>query len=112
MRWVGPLVAAAATSACKQREPDIGRNLPSNIKEASELFDARVKAIYPMGTSEERLIANLRKQGFVPSSLRKDWGRAVFTQKSLLVNTIWTVSWQAENGKIVLIRGSYHLLGP
>ncbi len=113
MRWLGLVAALASlTSARKPRAPEIGRDLPSNIQEASRIFDARVKATYPEGSSEERLVDELLRQGFVLKRQHADWKCAVFTRRSLLINTNWSVCWRAENDKIVSIGGTYHLLAP
>ena len=113
MRWLGLLVASAnLTSACRPRAPEIGRDLPTNIKEASEIFDARVKAVYQQGTSEERLVVDLRNQGFVSSPKHGDWNLASFNDNKLFMASRWSVAWRAENGRIVSIGGRYDLLAP
>jgi hypothetical protein len=113
MRWTGLRAALAhLASACKPHTPEIGRDLPTNIEEASTIFGARVKATYSEGTSEERLVDELRRQGFVLKRQHADWKCAVFTRRSLLINTNWSVCWRAENGTIASIGGTYHLLAP
>jgi hypothetical protein len=113
MRWLGLLVASVSlTSACKSRTPEIGRDLPSNFREGSKVFSARVQATYPKGTSEERLVDDLRKQGFVLLPKHEDWKCAVFTRKSMVLHIKWSVCWRAEGSKVVSIGGTYSGVGP
>ena len=101
MRWPYP------------RTPALGRNLTSELPEAKCLFDQRVKAQFPVGSSETSLVEELRKQGFAIGRdyRRVDWRSASIT-RGMLIKTLWSVRWRAKAGQIEDIWGVYGFIAP
>lgn len=90
------------------RPPAIGRGLPSTIRAAEEVFDARVQAQWPLPVDEARMIAELEAQGFTvgkrgPSGRRS----ANFEKRFGLCGLEWSVRWTMKDGEIVRIFGVY-----
>jgi hypothetical protein len=98
MRWPYP------------RTPSIGRDLPPKYDEGERVFDERVKAEFPIGSSEARLIKALRSQGFPPAS-STDMASATIT-RGLIMKTIWSVRWRAKEDRIEDIWGVYGGIAP
>ena len=98
MRWPYP------------RTPSIGRDLPSNYDEGERAFDERVRARFPIGTSEACLVKELRSQGFsiVFSPKMAD---ATIT-RGLIMKTIWSVRWRAREDRLEEVWGVYGAIAP
>ncbi len=97
---------------CNPAEPEIGRGLPTGYAEGERLFDRRVKEMFPIGTSEERLLEELQKQGFELLPAFDGVNDATFTRDNWIFQTIWSVRWRAEEGRIKDIWGVYGGRGP
>jgi len=109
-RLVLVIVATLCVSSCVDGPPEIGRELPRSFEQARPVFDQRVKARFPVGSDETRLLAELRRQHFVvrPSSPLSRYPNAVtYKAHQLVCNVSWTVSWRAEAGRIKEIAGDY-----
>lgn len=98
MRWPYP------------RTPLIGRNLPSNYDEGERIFDERVRATFPIGSSEAALIQALRRQGFSVDPGPR-WASATI-KRGLIIKTIWSVRWRAEADRVREIWGVYGAIAP
>ncbi|WP_263588941.1 hypothetical protein [Sphingopyxis sp. GC21] len=110
------LLAASIVITCviasgMERIPEITRDLPATYAEGGPIFDARLKARFPLGTAENAIIEELERQGF--SIKEGPHGRfATFVEKKLIVSNIWNVGWEAENGAVSKIWGVYGGRGP
>ena len=113
MRWpylsVFPLTLLAA---CQQKVPEIGRDLPSNYAEGEQIFDQRIKARFPAGTDEKQAIEELQGQGFQLSPSMEGVRDATFIRKEAVFQTIWSMRWRANDGKISEVWGVYGVKAP
>lgn len=91
--------------------PKIARDLPATYDEGERVFDARLKARFPVGTEESAVIGELERQGF--SIKEGQHGPfATFIEKKLIVSNVWNVGWEAENGTISKVWGGHGGRGP
>ncbi|WP_408588136.1 hypothetical protein [Novosphingobium sp.] len=99
---------SGCSSAGLRQLPSIADNLPSDVRDAEPEFDRRVKAAYPRGSSEENVIADLRRNGFEVSPREPDGYRfADLKRGNLICQTIWSVRWKAEAGMLGEVFGVY-----
>lgn len=110
------LLAVAFMTACgvaseAEKIPEIARGLPATYAEGEKIFDARLKARFPVGTSETDIVEELKRQGFSISEGPR--GRfATFIEKRLVVSNVWNVGWEADNGMLSMVWGIYGGRGP
>ena len=110
------LLAVAFTTACGVASgaagvPEIARDLPATYAEGEKIFDSRLKARFPVGTSETDIVEELKRQGF--SINEGPNGRfATFIEKRLVVSNVWNVGWEADNGTLSKVWGIYGGRGP
>lgn len=102
-----------------QPKPDapLTTGLPSEWSKMSLEFDRRLKQQFPIGTSEEAMINELKSQGFV----RDDWAYqvpnhqealALRSENDFVCNKGAFVYWRSDNsGKIISVRGEYREMG-
>ena len=83
--------------------------LPGDESEFSREFDDRVRKRFPIGSSEDKLLAFLANEGFFP-----DWrscdnpNASFFVQSGLICQKIVRVFWRADAaGALTDVRGSY-----
>lgn len=101
-------VLSACGSAPYRPLPPIASKLPSDVRTAEPEFDRRVKAAFPLGSSEEKTITELRRLGFVVSSRGTDGYRfADIKRGGMICQTIWSVRWKAEAGQLREVFGVY-----
>ena len=76
------------------------------------MFTARVG--FPVGMSEQRLRAELRRQGFelLAGQFPGDVNVATFYRNELISRTIWSIRWRATGGRVVEIWGVYGVQAP
>jgi hypothetical protein len=83
--------------------------------EASAEFDHRLKARFPAGSSEDALIAELRREGFVKYDWRYDVAQehqAWRTENDFVCNKDAIAFWRANAaGVLTAIRGVYREAG-
>jgi hypothetical protein len=96
-------------AACAASPPPIGAHLPGVFREASDAFDQRVKARFPIGSDERALRQELAKQKFVIS--RKPESpfsfSARYTANELVCRADWDIRWSIFGGKIESIGAGY-----
>jgi hypothetical protein len=117
MRRSGSFLATLGSLLFRLRPlaPEIGRDLSSNYADGKKVFEARLKARFPVGTSEQALLDELRRQGFerLPDHPGLgDFKSATFCRNELIFRTIWSVSWRSEGGRILEILGVYGCIAP
>ncbi|MBV9884210.1 MAG: hypothetical protein JO276_14465 [Sphingomonadaceae bacterium] len=115
MRWFRAMLnALRLAQGWKAPTPEIGRDLPSNYAEGEKVFDARVKASFPIGMSVEALLAELRRQGFglLPEAGLDSVSDATFYRDELVCLTLWSVRWHASGGCVTEIWGVYGCRAP
>ncbi len=101
MRWPYP------------RTPVLGQNLPQLYADAKKVFNERVKARFPVGMNEARLIEDLRSQGFkVGPELCPSSFRTATITRGLIVQTFWSVRWEVSAGRIESVWGVYGFIAP
>lgn len=71
-----------------------------------QLFRDRVSRSYPIGTSEDRLLNDLRRQGFIVRQ-SPDLSQAKVTRLIGCGGLVWSVNWRARQGRLTWIRGVY-----
>jgi len=89
--------------------PEIVATLPGDESEFSREFDDRIRARFPIGSSEEKLVDFLANEGFFPDWRRRDNSNAsFFVQSGLICQKIVRVFWRAgAPGDLTDVRGSY-----
>lgn len=107
--WL-PLALAMASCSGDARLPPLAQGLDPDVETAQAEFDARVKRRYPVGTSEEALLTDLRRQGF---SIRPAFGglrSADLYRSNYCGRTLWSVRWRVGAArKLTSIFGVYGL---
>jgi hypothetical protein len=105
------VVVAFSVSSC-DAVPPIARDLPSTLADLQPAFDQRVKERFPVGASEQEIVAELRDEGFTPLDPKK-WKLGTFASVAAYEARRfpcvfdWTIYWSAENGKIAAIKGGF-----
>ena len=91
------------------RQPSpLTQGLPSSLKTASAVFNARVQASFPPGTTEKRLLSDLSDQGFVQGYGVGDEEEMVRRHSDLVCNIAARIYWRADgHGGLRTIRGIY-----
>jgi len=96
-------------SACFDSPPAIGTHLPGTFAVASDAFDQRIKARFPVGSDEAALRTELAREHFVVNQ-DKDSAlsfSARYHASELVCAANWVVRWSGANKKIVSIGASY-----
>ena len=112
MRRNIPLVifTLLCVSACVDSPPEIGSSLPSDFQQARPDFDQRVKELFPVGSDETRLLAELHRQHFAISRAADTShysNSATYEAHQFVCDLLWTISWSADAGRIKEIAGEY-----
>jgi hypothetical protein len=96
-------------SGCQKQSalPPIASGLADNYKVGSAQFDARVKRRFPNGTSETRLLKELRGEGFRIELASHDGGAAEYSRANGCGATIWQVSWNSSQDRLMEVAGRY-----
>jgi hypothetical protein len=89
--------------------PEIVATLPGGESEFSREFDERLRERFPIGSSEDKLLALLANEGFFPDWRSRDNPNAsFFVQSGLICQKIIRVFWRADaSGILTDVRGSY-----
>jgi hypothetical protein len=94
-------------SGCSGRPPPIGRDLPQSFG-YTPFFNDRVTQRFPPGSDEIKLTAELGSERFATSENHDPTSRyrfsATYEVKSVACREVWTIQWNAEQGKIKEIR--------
>jgi hypothetical protein len=96
-------------SGCGDSPPVIGSHLPGTFVVASDAFDQRIKARFPVGSGESALRTELEREGFVTTRDKDspfDFS-ARFHANELVCAADWVVRWSAVEGKIASIEARY-----
>jgi hypothetical protein len=112
-RGIAPLaktmLMVSALSACVSSPPAMGSHLPGSSSEASNAFDQRVKARFPVGSDETTLRAELAREKFVIVR-EKDapFGfSASYRANELVCRADWVIHWSVFEGKIAAVGGQF-----
>jgi hypothetical protein len=97
--------------------PQIARGLSNTITVARREFDERVKAAFPVGSSEEEMLDALRRQGFKrqEANFGDLRGRVPYMGVSVprtMCGVSYNVFWEAEQGRLTDVSGSYNVTCP
>ncbi len=88
--------------------PPMAGHLPADTNEARQAFKARVKAAFPVGSSEAHLIEILAAQGFTMKE-----HEASFAKEHSLCMKEWRIQWKTDDDEnIKSITSSYGLTCP
>ena len=68
--------------------PEIARDLPVNFAEGEQVFDARLKARFPVGTMELAVIQELERQRFLDHQGGKRFVRDVHREAACCLNRL------------------------
>jgi hypothetical protein len=94
--------------------PLIGKGLPSNFQEADGVFNARVKARFPIGSAESDLLKELETERFKVSRIERSPNSPFDHLASheggfgLVCNLDWNIVWTSDGGKISGLKGTYY----
>ena len=101
---------AVLLSACSNPTPPLARGLPKSFGPTSD-FDVRVKELYPIGSDEGKLLAELRSERFTVTENRNPSGRngrsALYESEHFPRKESWTVRWVYDRGIINDVKGHY-----
>lgn len=90
------------------RPSPLTRDLPSSFAAAGKAFDARIKARFPPGTPQTRLVAELRRQGFHSGPGLGAEDEMVREHNTLVCAIAARVYWiPNDHGQVWRIRGVY-----
>ncbi|MBS0478868.1 MAG: hypothetical protein JSR79_06165 [Proteobacteria bacterium] len=70
-------------------------------------FKKRVTQRYPLGSSQQRLLMDLRQQGFVIDMRPGDLSSADLHRFIGCGDKVWSIRWQAVGDRIIEISGTY-----
>jgi hypothetical protein len=89
--------------------PAIAATLPGEESEFSRELDDRIRERFPIGTSEEKLIAYFANEKFTPEWRRRDDSNAsAFVWNGLLCKRTVRVFWRADAaGSLTEVSGTY-----
>ncbi len=89
--------------------PAIAATLPGEESEFSHELDAKVRELFPIGTSEGSLIDYLRDQGFAPEWRgRNEPNAASFIHNGLICKKMIRIFWRADPAGILTdVNGIY-----
>ena len=105
------LSALLVLAGCGRAVPELARGLPAEYAEGKKIFDARLKARFPMGSDARAMAETLRQQGFAVL-VTPQGGSAHFSDKALPVSNVWNIGWTAKDGRLAGIWGVYGGRGP
>jgi hypothetical protein len=109
MRRLHLLPVLMVLCACRAEPlPEIVRDLPAADGEAAKVFDGRLKGSFPPGTSEERLVEDLRSDGFDVPAQGEESRSAALIHERPTNRRFFLVDWQAERGVVTSIGGDVH----
>ena len=111
-RGIVLLCSALAVAGCQGAPPPLGAGLPGGTwATVSQVFDARVKARFPVGSSESSMLLELGRQKFLLSLPLTVGARysvtAVRDVPGFPCRRHWSVTWSTHSGLITDIAGSY-----
>jgi len=78
--------------------PALLRDMPTNVDQITPAFSNRVKAQFPVGSPEDKLIAELQREGFEPKWNYQGEQIAVFVRGKPVCRNEWRVFWR-DDGK-------------
>jgi hypothetical protein len=89
--------------------PEIVATLPGDESDFSREFDGRIRERFPIGSSEDKLLAFLANDNFFPDWRRRDNpNSSFFVQSGLICQKIARVFWRADAaGVLTDVRGTY-----
>lgn len=89
--------------------PSIAATLPGDESEFGRELDARIRERFPIGTSEDKLIAYLANEGFSPEwRRREDSNASAFIWNGLICTKIVRVFWRSNaTGVLSEVSGAY-----
>ncbi len=89
--------------------PEIVATLPEDESQFSRELDSRFRERFPVGSSEDKLLAYLVSANFVPDWRRRDEPNAgMFVWNGLVCSRIARVHWRADaSGALTDVGGAY-----
>jgi hypothetical protein len=103
------LLMTFGLSACSDSPPPIGAHLPGNFKVASDAFEQRMQARFPVGSDEGALRDELGRERFVITRDPKSpfSFNARYTAGELVCRADWDIRWSVFAEKIESIGAGY-----
>lgn len=107
-RIILAIVFAVLTSACADPMPKLADGLPRSFVPTSN-FDERLKELFPVGSNETQLTAELQRERFVlryggdPAKVYQF--ASIYDRHDFPCRETWTVLWSAELGRVTAIAG-------
>ncbi len=101
---------ALLLSACSNPTPPLARGLPKSFGPTLD-FDRRVRRLYPIGSDEAKLLAELRSERFTITEGHDPSGRnrrsARYESEHFPCKETWTIRWVYDHALISDIEGNY-----
>ena len=98
---------ALLLSGCS-KPPPLAVGLPHSFGPTPD-FDRRVRQLYPIGSEEPKLLAELRRERFTIAEIHEQSGpkrrSAVYDLHDFPCRETWTVQWTYDHGVIDHIEG-------
>jgi hypothetical protein len=106
---IGVLVGKLLFPGAGTLPPPLLRELPARYDQASATFTARLRARFPVGSSENKMVVALVAQGFKVSPVERtaDW-----KQPGLPCTEIARVWWSAAQGNVTRVEGLRNAICP
>ena len=109
-KMIFAMFSAYGLSACATPVPSLGRGLPRTFVPTPD-FDRRIVEQFPVGSEENKLLAELHGERF---SITENQDRskpyrfsALYVAQNIPCRESWRIQWNAEQGRIVDITGWY-----
>ena len=89
--------------------PTIAATLEGDEAEFSAGIDQRIRALFPIGSDEDKLVDYLASEGFAPEWQRRGQSKSArFVRDGLLCEKIVRITWRSDPmGALTDIGGSY-----
>jgi hypothetical protein len=109
---IGCCLSGCLNAPSSPQAPPIGRDLPGGAwADVSRAFNARVQARFPVGSSEQDMVSELRREKFKVGVHDQPAARYRFSAGADLLGfpcrVNWTIEWNSAAGKVVELIGSY-----
>jgi len=87
--------------------PPLAKGMPSRFDEGNRQFKRRIEKLYPPGSSEDRLISDLRSQGFDVTLRSNGLSEGILSRFIGCGDKQWSVRWDADANKLKKVYAVY-----
>lgn len=87
--------------------PPLAKGMTSRFDEGNRQFKRRIEQRYPLGSSEDRLVSDLKSQGFDVTLRPNSLSEGVLSRFIGCGDKQWSVRWYADTGKLKKVYAVY-----